>query len=453
MKNKLLFFIILSIGIGLRLYPALKQPLWLDEIYSLYFANNFLPLKLIFNLPETHPGTYYLLLKALLNFSTNPFFLRTISSIIPALIGCYLLYRQTHQKFLITILLLNPFFIHMSWQLRMYGLTFMFAVMLINLFQTPSSVNPKKLLALSLISTLFSFSLIIPIFCLYLYLYLRQRKITNFIPFLLVPLEFFLIKGFSTYKDYAEYASWITPPSILNIPSTILTTLGLATDINNLSSLILFMALLFYIVFIPTTYFLSIRNKLFFYAFTLPLLITIFISISFPFLSQHLFFYLFIPKISLFIPRFLLPLSVYFYIFLCKSIQKKYQLPILIILIIFWFTPNLKLNLHPFYASASPLNLSSDTLVMPPWENLRLNSNFSQQDLNIISHNYNTALFIESSLTKKYQDPDCSALTQFKKITYIVDPSIIRLSDYHQKIRTLLQQCSIAPLENQSLLH
>lgn len=446
MKNKLFILIIFLFGTGLRLYSALKQPLWLDEIYSLYFADNFSALKLIFQPPEAHPGAYYLLLKGLLSLSTDLLFLRTISSVIPVLIGCIILYRQTHSKFFIVILLLNPFFIHMSWQLRMYGLTFMFSAILISLFLNTSLVNRKKLLILSLISTLFSFSLIIPIFCLYLYLYFREKKIINFLPFFLIPLEFFITKGFFTYKKYAEYAAWINSPTLTNIPNTILTAMGFNTDINNLQHSTFIAVILFFIISIPLTIYISKKYRLFFYTFTLPLLTTILISAFFPPLSQRFFFYHFIPKISLFIPRFLLPLSLSFYLFFSYSIKNRYQIPLLLIFLVFWFIPNLKLNLHPYYSDVSPLSYPSDTLIMPPWENLRLNSSFSHQDLNKISHDFDIATNIENNLIKTPQNPDCNSLNKFKKVIYLIDPSIKNISNYHLKMQQLINQCSTTPL-------
>lgn len=444
MKNKLLISIIFTIGIGLRLYSALRQPLWLDEIYSLYFANNFSALKLIFQPPEAHPGAYYLFLKYLLHISTNLPFLRIISSVIPSLIGIFLIYRQTHHKFLAAILLLNPFFIHMSWQLRMYGLTFMFSALLILSFlNSKHPFNHPKFLLISLLATLFSFSLIIPIFCLYLYLFFREKKIIIFLPFFLIILEFFITKGFLTYKKYAEYAAWISSPTFTNIPTAIATTLGFTTDIQNTGYATIFISILFFIIVIPVLYYLSKLNKLLLFSFTLPLLVTIIVSFSFPILSQRFFFYHFIPKISLFIPRFLLPLSLYFYLFISKLINKKYYSIILLILITLWIYPNYKLNYNAFYPETTPRSYSSDTLILPPWENLRLNSIFSHENLDKISHNFDIATAIENSLSKTSQNHDCTPLYQFKYISYIFDPSIKSMSSYNEKNRNILNFCCI----------
>jgi hypothetical protein len=157
-KNKLIILGLFLIGLALRLYSAIVQPLWLDEIYSLYFANSYQPLNLIFHLPDTHPGFYYLLIKIILPLSTNTLLLRTITSIIPSLIGIYLLYRRLPSLSLLFFVLLNPFLIHQSWQLRSYGFTIMFSCLLISLFiNYPQNFNFKKFILYSFLSTLFSF--------------------------------------------------------------------------------------------------------------------------------------------------------------------------------------------------------------------------------------------------------------------------------------------------------
>lgn len=449
MKNKKIIILIVVFGIAFRLYCAQSQPLWLDEIYSLYFANSFSVSTLILHPPELHPGGYFLFLKSLLSFSTNLLFLRTLTSILPVIVASYLLYRQTHNKLLLSVLLLNPFFIHLSWQLRMYGLTFLFSIILILPFlNSPKTFHYKRLLIIGLISSLFTYSLIIPIFCLYLYQYSQEKKLFKLLPFFFIPLTFFLTKGFSTYKTYVESASWIPSPTLSNIPSTLLTTFSLNTDINNQSSASFFTSFLFYLFFIPLLYFLSKKSKLFLYSFVLPLLITIIISLLFPLFSQRFFFYHFIPKISLFIPRFLLPLSIYFYIFIFSLLTIKKQPLLLLLLLIIWIIPNYKLNIKNFYIDANPISTTTQSLVMPPWENLRLNTNFSRSDLNIIAKNFDTATSIENSLLNNPKKPDCSLLAPYQKIIYITDPSIKTISKYHQNIQQIIKSCTTKPLSN-----
>lgn len=442
-KNKYIVLGLFLLGLGLRLYSAIIQPLWLDEIYSLYFANSFSPFNLLTKIPETHPGMYYLFLKICLYFSTNMLLLRTLTSILPSVLGIYFLYRRYPHLPLLFFLLLNPFFIHQSWQLRPYGITFMFSCLIISLFVNyPKNFNLKKFLIFSFMSTFFSFSLIIPIFCLSIFLYVRQKKWPVFLPFFIVVIQFFLFKGFSTYKQYAELASWISPPSVQNFPNLILTLLGFSTDLNNLGHTGLCLSLIFIIIFTLLTIYFSRRYQLFLYSFTLPLLIVILISITFPILSQRFFFYHFIPKLSLFIPRFMLPLSLYFYV--CLSTKNRPYLLALFFLL--WLKPFYKINLQPFYSQIQIINHPSSTLILPPWENLRLQAPFTHQDLDRISTDFKEASEIESKLLTQ-TTPDCSSLDQYQQVKYIIDPKIKSLDSYHYQIQNIINQCSPSLLQ------
>lgn len=438
MKNKILITIIFLIGILLIVYPALKQPLWLDEAYSLYFAHNFSVSKLLFGLPETHPGAYYLVIKLLLNFTTNTFLLRLISSVIPELLGCYLIFRHTKNPYITALLLINPFFIHQGWALRMYGITFLLSTILYIIY---SQKHHHQLFIFSIfviISTLFSFSLIIPIsiLCLYQIIYKGQKK--YLIPLIIIPLEFLALKGVTTYKNYAELASWISSPTFLNIPNNLTTLLGLNTDIDNLQKFSFINSCLFYLISVPFIVIFSKKYSQFKIFFTIPVLITIIISIAFPLISQRLFFYHFIPKLSLFIPRFMLPLSIYFFIFLLTNLSLFKSKLLLFIFVLLWINPYIKLNINPSYSPIKPLSKADNTILLPPWENLSLPDNYSQSDIENISKIFNSALLLEKNL---YQNiPDCTLFNHYSEVKYIeqLTPS---LDNYQIKIKQAIQSC------------
>lgn len=437
MKNKLIIILIFLIGIILRLYPAIHQPLWLDEIYSLYFAHNFSPLHIVFQIPDCHPGIFYLILKGLLLITTNTFLLRFILAVIPQIIGCYLIQKHFKKTIITSAFLLNPFFIHYAWQIRMYGLVFLFSTMLI-ISILSEKINPIKITILMLVGNLISYALIIPTICLTLYLSVKKKKWLILIPIILI--EFFVFKGYQ-YKLSAETASWISSPSFGNIPMVLLTMLGITTDINNVNSFSPILSFLFFIFFIPFTFFLTKSKKIFFYSFTFPIILTISISILFPFLSQHFFFHTFIPKISLFISRFLLPLSIYFYISLFISTKRKLQILLLIVLILLWINPYKKLNFYQFYSNTSPKNYPIDSLILPPWENLKLNQNFSKADLNQISKNYNSSLLVEQEIINFSANSNCQFLQKYSKIIYI-DQYTKTLEKYQKHTKEIIEKCS-----------
>jgi hypothetical protein len=424
MKNKTIILIIFLVGLILRIYPALKQPLWLDEIYSLYFAHSFSIKNLLVNLPETHPGGFYILLKFFLRFTTNIFFLRITLSVLPELIGCWLIYK-IHPKIIpITLFLLNPFFIHYSWQLRMYGVTFLLTVLLYRVFFIKHPKFNFQTISLIFISLFVSLDLIIPILCLSLYALVKSNQKRWLSLFLLVPLTFLLQKGLFTYKSYTELASWISPPTFTNIPSVLLTSFGFHTDINNLDSFPIATSLIFYLVFSFFTYKYAKKSASFFYGFFLPLLTTITISFLFPILSQRFFFYHFIPKVSLMLPRFMLPLSIFFFIELNQHLTRKTTvLLILPIIVFFWINPNIKLNYETYYNSSRPLPHQENALILPPWENLRLNPSFTSKDLDTISNNYNFSLTIEKYIVDFNSHPDCQPFKNLPTLSTLTNRS------------------------------
>lgn len=431
MRHKIFIISIFLIGFLLRLYVIFHKPLWLDEVYSLYFASNFSALQIIFRLHESQPGLFYLILKGLINISLNPIFLRLIVATIPEIIGCYLIQKHFKKPILTAIFLLNPFFIYYAWQIRMYSLVFLLTIIIFIQIKK-NYISPIKFIILLLIANLISYSFIFPTSCLLLYLAItrRQSKWLLIIPLIIV--EFFVFKG-PFYKSYAELASWIYPPSFLNIPNTILTSLGLNFDLNSQNNSPVILSIFFYLFFGSFIIHQSKKSSLFFYAYTLPLLVTILVSIAFPFLSQHRFFYLFVPKVSLFISRFLIPFSVVFYIFLYKAFPH----PLLLILLIpFWIKTNSVIN----FTLPSPLSTSlQQQMLFPPWENLRLQNNFSRTDLKTASKNYNEALKTETQLLQL--PPDCTLFRQFPYIKYTIQP-IKSLDNYEKQIQNAILICS-----------
>lgn len=434
MRNKIFITIIFIVAILLRLYPIITKPLWLDEIYSLYFASNFSALQILFRLPDCHPGLFYLILKGLMSISLNPIFLRLFVSAIPELIGCIIIQKVFKKPILTAIFLLNPFFIHSAYQIRMYGLVSLLSIIIFSQVYL-KKISVPKILILIFIANLISYSFIIPSICLLFYLAItKQKKWLFIIPLILI--EFFIFKG-PQYKTFAESSSWIAAPTLNNIPSVISSSLALNTDINSRNLYPFFWSIIFYLIFSIFVFYQSKKHLLFLFTFTLPLLFTILISIIFPFLSQHNFFYMFIPKISLFLPRFLIPTSIAFYIFLYKF----YPSPFLILILLpFWIKTYSSINLHSFYPSQSPLS-AQNQLILPPWENFRLNQNFSKTDLEKMSQNYHHALSMEKSILNFDNDPNCQLIQSNFPITY-VNQTLKSLESYQQHFQKTIKYCT-----------
>jgi hypothetical protein len=438
-KIKIFLVFIFILGIVLRLYPAIIHPLWLDEVYSLYFASNFSYLKIIFRLPDCHPGLFYFFLKFLLHFSTSTIILRTIVGIIPQIIGCLVIQSRFKKPLLTTAFLLNPLFIHLAWQIRMYSLVFLITVLIISLILKPN-FSIKKLVVLIFLGNLISYSFIVPSLCLILYLAFFKNKKIIFIS-LLVILEFFIFKG-PQYKTLAETASWISVPSFSNIGSVILTSLGFASDIFSLSRLSIFSSIIFYLVSGYLFYKISKKYSLFLFNVTLPLIVTIILSVFIPFLSQRYFFYLFTPKVSLFIPRFLLPMSVFFYIYIFNYFQHHHKL-IIGVLILFWIPTFYSINYKLPYLNTNVINTKNSNIIfLPPSENLRLHSKFTIDDLNNISRIYNSAEIMEKQLLQK--PPICTLYSQYFQVNYLEQP-VPSLLNYENQIKSALDICANSP--------
>lgn len=127
----LFFFLIFVIGLTIRIVAIIRQPLWLDEQYSLFFSQSLSSSQFFISTPDTHPGLYYFFVKILSIFSSNIYLYRIVSALLPSILGTWILlwtswrWKKNAKLSLITIfflLWLNPFLINFSWQLRMYAL-------------------------------------------------------------------------------------------------------------------------------------------------------------------------------------------------------------------------------------------------------------------------------------------------------------------------------------------
>lgn len=427
-SSRYIFIVIFVLGLMVRIYPAFVHPLWLDEIYSIYFASNFSVYKILFNLPESHPGLFYILLKAILSLTTSTFFLRLISGIVPQAITLFLLNKKYKNNYLNIIFALNPLFIHHSWQIRMYSLVILLSVLIFDEIRKKN--NLCGLLFYIFIANLISYSFILPTIAIALYLYKNNYRFYGIILGFLPIIEFFIFKG-SYYKTFSEFASWISTPRITSISPTFLTHLGLYNDINSQANFSLIISVLLNILIVYLIVKLSSSTK-FFYLYTLPLSLTVIISILFPILSQRFFFYQFIPKISLWLPRFLLPLSVTFYLLVSRlGVFKRFALIFLLI-----YVPiNININLHSPYPSKN-VSLPENILFLPPWENLFLPPKYSTNDINNMVYKYNLAEKIEKDLLK--QRPECIKINQNLKY---IDQSLPALSQYQEQLKTSLNNC------------
>jgi hypothetical protein len=337
MKITLLIYATFVSGLLIRLYNVFGRPLWLDEQFSLAFATYYSYIDLLTRLPDTHPGGYYFLLKFALTISHNLPFLRIVTSVIPEMLGLISLYMYFQKKekgdslrllVFSFITFCNPFFIYMSWQMRMYGYVIFFASLsYIGYREWYKKRTWNNLLFMGLpfvIGNMISPSFLLLSFVLCITIAISdwrlKRKEKTFIIFIcivIIELLFYLV---GHPKDILELGvSWITYPSVKIIPFVIFTSLGLGIDFNYSAVRpgYVIAAAWIYVGFI----FIFLKN--WFYKFKkysfmiVPLiwyfLVTYSISLLLPIASTIHGIRSFIPNISLFIPRIFLPVSVWLY--------------------------------------------------------------------------------------------------------------------------------------------
>lgn len=340
MRRKLLIFLLLAIALGgflASLFFAWQQPLWLDERYSLFFAWTLSPFELLYHSKDVHPGLFYVALKYTLLLTKNLVVLRVLLSVIPQWVGAaallwWLLKKKLSQTALIIgaiLLFLNPFVIYTTIQLRMYGLVFLLTCLtyvLVDIWYKKQTLkNLLLLLAVLAVGNSISYSFFFVSFGVLLFwaveLFKKDWKSVwkagaagaAFVG------EFVLLAGLSV-KHHFEAAAWIPDPNFTNIPSLFLTTIGLDSNFFLIDTPATFKTFLFYVVGLGVLFwFAKLFNqnkkssKMEYKLLCLlvaPGALLFLLSLIFPILSQRFFFYQFVPKLSLFLPRIFLPLVV-----------------------------------------------------------------------------------------------------------------------------------------------
>jgi hypothetical protein len=334
-----LWLVIWIVGIALRIFLAVSYPLWIDEQYSLFFSWGKSLQELMIFSQDVHPGGYYVVVKMLLHLSTNLAVLRIVSGVIPQLLGLagitYWLMRSkklnsaVELTFLQSFFLLNPFFIFLSTQLRMYGFVFFCTCVFIIFWQTWKKNQRNDvlftLLFTMILGSLFSYAFFFLTGGLFLWFcyFSWQKEKGWWIPLtiaLVTFIEFFVLAGFAVKKPF-EFASWIPLPSLSNVPIVGLSLLGLEHNpslVPRQSWLDVFFYLtLFYGISVCFRWRRSLLSSAFLLRWKDLLIVSVapataifFSSFLLPFLSQRFWFYQFVPKLSLFLPRIFLPLFI-----------------------------------------------------------------------------------------------------------------------------------------------
>ncbi len=335
-----LLLVFFAIGLAIRVWLSTQHPVWLDEQYSLLFAWTRSPAELLIHNQDVHPGMYYLLLKGLLVFSRDVLTLRMFSSMLPQTlaavgIGVWMLrkkYSALTALLTSALLLANPFLIYLGIQIRMYGFVSCLAVCVFVALkewklQPRSWKHRLLLLTLLALGNSFSYSFFFLTGGCLVYLfweeYGRKRQFPLWVVLagVIFLFEFLLLAG-TNVKHQFEQASWIPLPSIVNISSLFLTVTGIESDHFLVRSTVELSDAIFYSTVLIVSWFSYVQSRAKKYCITspvvrqiiclvlLPMITIVTSSMLMPVLSQHFFFYQFVPKLSLFLPRVFTPFVV-----------------------------------------------------------------------------------------------------------------------------------------------
>lgn len=135
-RNKL-FLSILCIGIILRVIPAARNSLWVDEAHTLFESKNPSVSSIILGQADPpHTFLYHLIIRYVSEINTSPFFLR-LPSLFFSFLNIYLIYRlatalRVNKIFGLActvFFVFSPFQIEYSWWARMYSMVMFFALL------------------------------------------------------------------------------------------------------------------------------------------------------------------------------------------------------------------------------------------------------------------------------------------------------------------------------------
>lgn len=323
------------------------QSFWRDEAFSYLMAKKNIKEIIFFTAKDFNPPLYYLLLHFWIKlFGSSEIMIRSLSLIFYCLsIYVFFLFfieiLKIKDWYLIVLFLIfaitNPLLIYYAFEGRMYSMYVFFSTLSCYSFLK----NMKKTYLLSTILNLFTHYFAIFIYLSQILFFIKKRKIISknttyiyFLPFLFfLPWLFFLIW---VKKNFFIDNFWITKLDLYKIFLIFgyLYT-GFEEDFNFFKNEIVYFG--FFIFFLAV--FLLIKNhKLIFKKKYLHF-----------FLIWGILMPIFIFLISLFkpifLPRYLIPFSVGFLLFLVSNlilIEKKATFFLLILLIIFNYQYNLK---------------------------------------------------------------------------------------------------------------
>lgn len=475
---QIILITILLLGLGLRTYASWVQPIWLDEQYSLYLSSTSSVRSIVGGIFHANPLPYYILIKPFVLIISNLFWLRVLTSVLVSVLGIIMAVVHHRKNSLVALWLavflsLNPYFINLSWQLRMYAAIFAITcvVMIIidRLKASYSRTTVNLLIVLLLVGNLLHYEFFVFSALVGLYLILQAKSsfrilVGRFLAILLMlMIQFIFLSGFD-FKKPLEHLAWVEPASFESVPRVVLSSLGIVDSSSRLSmfSLLIFYSLMctavYYYVQVKQSNRRKVLSSQLFVLVLLPYLIGIISSILLPFMSRWPLLHHFIPNISLMTPRFYLPFAVTFCWIIAKVMVKPrvlVQSLLLVFLLIVWIFRNYRLNMVPSALGSQPSYLSkyyfsrpTEELIYfwPPWMLMTVVS-----EKNVLSTK--DMFYRDFQLAEKFENYlhghtigslDCRSFSSTKTLWYLDEGANYKfMTDDERKVNALVDKCCL----------
>jgi 4-amino-4-deoxy-L-arabinose transferase-like glycosyltransferase len=397
-KINISLFLIILLGLFLRLYHLGYYDFWYDEVISFFRAKHIIQIfRYDFFQYQFDPPLFYVLLAPLVEFTRNEFFLRLFPAII-GVITIYFSYRFGKRFFskkvgliLAFLLSISPFHIYYSQELRAYSLLILITI--ISYFSFYLYIGERKFkyyIFWILSSLLLLYTHNLAIFLLIsqiLFLLIEYKKIKSIFNRLLVailiilifylPWIFQLLKEYQFAKATGEF-SWVPKISFF----TILQTFNIFNAGYNSDKLsLILVSLIYFSLFFIGLYYLKNnlkRNLLLTWIFT-PVILLILVS----FILPRIYIY---RTISYILPAYLLIISISIF-----SLPKKFILPSLLLITVLQFKPILDYYQNNLYFPQFPYRIGIHKKIKIKEIIKLIERNYKKQD--VILHTCRNTIF------------------------------------------------------------
>lgn len=244
---KYLLIFLSALGVGLHLFSAFYQPIWLDEIFTLFFSNREI-IQILKDIEATHPPLYYFLFKCLYSLSHSLIAMRTfhflfflISTWLVIAISKKVKFSTISTLFMVFLWTTSPHILYLSYQLRMYTLGLL--IMLSGIFLSLNYLDRNKPLHLLLLICTHIIGFL-TVYGYFFYLFaqtvtasifaLRSNQLKKYVfahLFLFLIFSSFIFGNYVTrFEEIKNSLSWVKTPEITDFPGMVSTLFGIDSN-------------------------------------------------------------------------------------------------------------------------------------------------------------------------------------------------------------------------------